>query len=79
VSDYARDRCIHVKERTENYPMNMNGCCDEAGEIRHVHVLTNRATDYMYVGMKHDMELSRCVLRLGRQDGPRVCARLSKK
>jgi hypothetical protein len=24
VSDYARDRCMRVKERTENYPMNMN-------------------------------------------------------
>jgi hypothetical protein len=23
VSDYARDRCMRVKERTENYPMNI--------------------------------------------------------
>jgi hypothetical protein len=51
--------------------------CDEAGEDRRVHVVTNTATHYKYVGMKHDMELSRCALRLGRQDGPRVCARLS--
>jgi hypothetical protein len=69
---------MHAREGEDRELSDEYECCDEAGGIRHVHVVTNRATDYMYVGMKHDMGLSRCALRLGRQGGLRVCARLCK-